>query len=88
MELTMTIDPEFNELNRNFMAKQRKPYSAAFALEAVAKEIVSAAALYQQKPQYHDALAAALETLVGRLNQDLALFLRHRAEEAADAPQK
>lgn len=65
-----------------------QPYSTALAasIEAMAKEIASAAALYQTKPQYHDALAAGLETLVGRLNEDFAIFLRHRAEEAAHAP--
>ena len=65
-----------------------QPYSVALAasIESMAKEIVSAAALYQAKPQYHDALAAGLETLVGRLNEDLAIFLRYRTEEAAHEP--
>jgi hypothetical protein len=68
------------------MIKQPMSIALARSIEALAREIVSAAALYQTRPRYHDPLAAGLETLVGRLNEDVALFLRYRAEEAAHGP--
>jgi hypothetical protein len=66
------------------------PYSIAVAasIEADAKEVAACAHLYQTMASGRDSLAAGLESLMDRLNETYRVFLRHRAEEAAHAPQK
>ncbi len=67
-----------------------EPYSKAVAasIEADAKEVASAAHLYQRMASGQDSLAAGLESLMDRLNETYRVFLRTRAEEAAHAAPK
>jgi hypothetical protein len=70
----------------NQMMSESYSKAIAASIEADAKEVLVAAALYQRLPS--DNLAAGLESLMDRLNETYRVFLRHRAEEAAHAPQK
>ena len=84
----MSIDPEFYELNRDFMAKQRHSVSQAASLAATAREITAAAELYERLPKERSNLAAGLESLKERLDLEWLAFITKVAVEAANAPQE
>jgi hypothetical protein len=60
----------------------------AASLEATAKEIAAAAALYQRLPAQRDDLIAGLGSLTDRLQLEWKAFILHAAKEAASAPRK
>jgi plasmid stability protein len=57
----------------------------AASLEAQAKEIAAAAAVYPRLPDDRDALAAGLGAMLDALNENFRIFTRKRAQEAARA---